>query len=193
MIRDPDPTRRGVWNTLAKVTIPMSSTQSKGQTGEPLFVRVADMMAATEEAGSLMTHALGSSIGLTAYDPIAKVGGLLHYMLGQPREKEIARANPFMYALSGVPALFQAVCELGGEKERLIVCAAGGAEFLDEQEEFSIGKRNHTVLRKLFWNNGIVLHGEDCGGHAARNMTLDLGTGNVTISIKGKESLLWPR
>lgn len=165
------------------------STTSKGKR---IVVGVADMKCAGDPGGVIATHALGSCIGLTAYDPVAKVGGMLHYMLAQPSDKEKARQNPPMYALSGVPALFRAIYELGGEKDRLIVCAAGGAEILDDQAGFSIGKRNHTILRKLFWKNGIVLHGEDCGGSAARHMSLDLETGKVTVTIKSEEKTLWP-
>ena len=171
----------------------MSSNTSTGRSGKRLIVGVADMKTGSEEAGLIATHALGSCIGLTAYDPIAKVGGMLHYMLATPREKEKARKNPYMYALSGIPALFRSVYEIGGQKERLVVCAAGGAEILDDQAGFSIGKRNHTILRKLFWKNGIVLHGEDCGGHVARHMSLDLQTGTVTVTIKSEDKLIWPR
>ena len=171
----------------------MSLPTSKGLIGKRIVVGVGDMKVASEEAGTIITNALGSCIGLTVYDPIAKVGGLLHYMLVQPQERERARANPFMYALSGVPALFRAVQELGGEKERLITCAAGGAELMDDEDGYSTGKRNHTILRRLFWKNGIVLHGEDCGGHAARLMSLDLATGRVSITIQGEETQLWAR
>ncbi|MFT4709159.1 MAG: chemotaxis protein CheD [Bacteroidia bacterium] len=171
----------------------MSSTPFTGQSGKCIVVGVGDMKVASVEAGALATNALGSCMGLTAYDPIAKVGGILHYMLVRPRERESARANPYMFALSGIPALFRSICEQGGQKERLIVCAAGGAEIMDDEDGFSTGKRNHSILRKLFWENGIVLHGEDCGGHAARNMTLDLTTGKVTVTIKNEGSQLWPR
>ncbi|MDG1499719.1 MAG: chemotaxis protein CheD [Planctomycetota bacterium] len=171
----------------------MSSSTPKGQFGKRIVVGVGDMQAASKEAGIITTSALGSCMGLTVYDPVAKVGGMLHYMLVQPQEREKARANPHMYALSGVPALFRAVQELGGVRGRLIVCAAGGAEIMDDEDGHSIGKRNHSILRRLFWKNGIVLHAEDCGGHAARLMSLDLATGKVTSTIQEEETQLWPR
>jgi chemotaxis protein CheD len=171
----------------------MAPTPSIENKGKRTVVGVADMKCLAEAEGRIVTHALGSCIGLTVYDPVAKVGGMLHYMLAQPRDREKAAQNPYMYALSGIPALFRTIYELGVDRKRLIVCAAGGAVILDDQAGFSIGKRNHTILRKLFWKNGIVLHGEDCGGNVARHMYLDMKTGVVTVTIRGEEKAIWPR
>ena len=52
--------------------------------GNGLVVGVADMQIAVAADKQLITYALGSCIGLTAYDPVAKIGGLLHFMLPQP-------------------------------------------------------------------------------------------------------------
>ena len=156
-----------------------------------VIVGVADLKLATGPTGSITTHALGSCIGLTVYDPETHVGGMLHYMLAAPKDKEKARQKPAMYAVSGIPLLFREAYELGAAKERLIVCAAGASEILDDRAGFSIGKRNRTMLRKLFWKNGIVLHAEDTGGNVARHMTLDLATGQVTVRIKSEETVLW--
>lgn len=156
-----------------------------------VVVGVADMKCATGPSGTITTHALGSCIGVTVWDPVAKAGGMLHYMLAQPAERSRAERSPHMFAISGVPALFRQIYELGGRKERLIVTAAGGAEIIDDQAGFSIGKRNRTILRKLFWKNGIVLHAEETGGNCARHMVLSLETGIVTIRTGGKEKELW--
>ncbi len=44
-------------------------------------VDIADMAVTSEDDTSLVTYSLGSCIGLAIWDPVAKVGGLLHYML----------------------------------------------------------------------------------------------------------------
>lgn len=165
--------------------------QTAGRSGR-IVVGVADMKTG-KESGHIITHALGSCIGLTVWDPVTHVGGMLHYMLAQPNDRAKAEKSPYMYAVSGVPALFREVYRMGGTKERLIVCAAGGSEILDDKVGFGIGKRNHTILRKLFWKNGIVLHAEDTGGTCARHLTLDLATGSVTVRIKNEDRILWQR
>lgn len=168
-----------------------SNLLTGGGTAPRIIVGVADMKLASGPPGRIATHALGSCIGLTVWDPQTRAGGMLHYMLGQPYDSEKARKNPNMYAVSGVPSLFRGMYEMGCKKGNLIVCAAGASEILDDQAGFSIGKKNRTILRKLFWKNGIVLHAEDTGGCVARHMALDLETGRVTLSIKSKERVLW--
>jgi len=160
--------------------------------GSGIVVGVGDLATGTVAAGQLVTYALGSCIGLSVYDPVTRVGGLLHYMLPQPTESgEPPLTKPFMYASTGIPLLFRRLQELGARKERLVVCAAGGAEILEGGSMFAIGRRNHTMLRKIFWKDGIALAAEDIGGNQARTMSLLLPSGEVRIRTRGAERLLW--
>ncbi|MFT6079977.1 MAG: chemotaxis protein CheD, partial [Planctomycetota bacterium] len=59
----------------------------RSSNGKGLVVGVADMVIGAVEDDQIVTYALGSCIGLTAYDPVARVGGLLHFMLPQPSAK----------------------------------------------------------------------------------------------------------
>lgn len=142
--------------------------------------------------GVLVTFALGSCIGVTIYDPIAKVGGMLHLMLPQAScSPEKAQKLPCMFADTGVPLLFKKAYGLGAMKERLIVCVAGGAEILADESNFKIGAHNLTMLRKLFLKNNVVIAAEDTGGKNSRTMTLNMKNGQVTIKSKNEERVLW--
>lgn len=157
-----------------------------------IVVGVADLAVAKEPGKSIVTYALGSCIGVTLFDPVAKVGGMLHFMLPEAKgSPEKAAANPAMFADSGVPLLFQKAYKLGAERSRLVVCAAGGAEILAEDGHFRIGARNRTMLRKLFWQNNVLLAADDTGGSQSRTMTLNLATGTISIRSQGKETVLW--
>lgn len=160
--------------------------------GPGVVVGVADMAVARECQGQLVTYALGSCIGLSAFDPVAKVGGLLHFMLPQPTEHSDPRElKPYMYATTGIPLLFRKLAEAGARKDRLVVCAAGGAEILNDAGVFAIGKRNRTILRKIFWKDGTILAAEDTGGGLARTMVLCLSNGEVRIRTRDDDGLLW--
>ncbi len=51
-----------------------------------------------------MTYALGSCIAVAMHDPVAKVAGLLHYMLPESAiDAAKAQQNPFMFADTGIP------------------------------------------------------------------------------------------
>ena len=57
-------------------------------------VCVADMKIAAGADDSIITHALGSCLGITVYDPQVRVGGMFHVMLPSssvnPDKAEIA-------------------------------------------------------------------------------------------------------
>jgi chemotaxis protein CheD len=155
-----------------------------------LIVGVSEMKAG-KEGDVLVTHALGSCLGLMIYDPAVRVGGLLHALLPQARiNPEKAEANPCMFVDTGVPALFEAVFGLGAKKNRLRIKAAGCARPLDTGEIFRIGERNFTILKMILWKNGLLLDAEDVGGSASRTVYFDLTTGKVAVSTNGiKEEL----
>jgi chemotaxis protein CheD len=136
----------------------------------------------------LVTHALGSCLGLIVYDPALQVGGLLHAMLplSQINQKK-AQANPFMFVDTGVPALFKALYDFGGQKKRMIVKVTGCGNPLGKDEMFKIGQRNYTVLKKLLWKNNVLLESEDVGGNSSRTVHFDLSTGQAIISRNGQK------
>tara|TARA_R110002072_G_scaffold228234_12_gene385373 strand:+ start:5465 stop:5995 length:531 start_codon:yes stop_codon:yes gene_type:complete len=157
-----------------------------------LVVGVADMAIGSVDDGQIVTYALASCIGLTAYDPIARVGGLLHFMLPQPSPKsEPKELKQFMYATTGMPRMFRRLVERGAEQNRLILIAAGGAEILAGAAHMAIGKRNRTMVRKVLWKMNLALVAEDTGGSVARTMSLDLATGEVRIRSQDCNQVLW--
>ena len=150
-------------------------------------VEVGDMKFG-KEGDLLVTHALGSCLGLTVYDPVARVGGLLHAMLPLSKiNQEKAQTNPFMFVDTGVPVLFQSLYGIGGQKQRMIVKAMGCGSPLGKEKMFKIGERNFTVLKKLLWKNNVMLGAKEIGGTASRTVFFDLSTGRTVISGKGQE------
>jgi chemotaxis protein CheD len=95
-----------------------------------------------------------------------------------------------MFVDKGVPILFKEVYNLGGQKERLIVKAAGCGSPMGKNEMFKIGERNYTVLKKLLWKNGVLLKAEEIGDSISRTVYFDIATGRVTIKTGQQERLL---
>jgi len=155
-----------------------------------LVVGVADMLVSNNIAADIITHSLGSCLGVSVYDPVHKVGGLLHFMLPDSTIDRIKAAKfPFMFADTGVPRLFRAVYGLGGEKSRLQVKVAGGARFLDDQRLFNIGPRNVTTLADILARNGVSAT-MDTGGQISRTVRLNLTNGLVSVRTPGKTAYL---
>ena len=158
-----------------------------------VIVGVADMQISASPEDELITHALGSCLGITAYDVRMGVGGLLHVMLPESRiDPGKAQANPYMFVDTGVPELFRACYRLGARKEHIVLRVAGGActHGAAEDDLFPIGARNMTMLRKLLWRNGVMIDAHDVGGCESRTMTLNLRDGSVTLRTNGQHKPL---
>ena len=145
------------------------------------------MQVSNDPGSTIVTHSLGSCIGLAIYDPVAKAGGMLHYMLPNSElNSEKAKKNPCMFADTGIPILFKSCYELGAVKGRMIVKVAGGSQIMDESGVFNIGKRNYAALRKIFWRNKVIIDGEDIGGTVNRTMRLNIATGELSLKVSGQ-------
>jgi len=153
-----------------------------------LTVDISDIKVSADPDGLIVTYALGSCIAVMVYDPVRIAGGMIHYMLPlSETAPEKARARPAMFADTGIPLLFQTMYALGCKKQDLIVKVAGGGALYDDKGLFSIGKRNYTILRKMFWKSGVMIAAEDVGGAKSRTARLHVASGRCTITSQGTE------
>lgn len=150
-------------------------------------VGIADMKIARQE-GTLITHALGSCIGITLYDPQIKLGALIHIMLPEVGEKK--EANLFKFADSGIKETLRKLAIFGGAKSRYICKIAGGAQMfavVGNSNIGNIGQRNIEAVRETLRKEGIRIANQDVGSDYARTMLMDLGTGKVNIRTAGRK------
>lgn len=149
-----------------------------------IIVGVSDAKASADAADVLATYSLGSCIGVALFDPASRVAGLLHFQLpssaGDPQR---ALEKPLMYADTGMAWLLDAMRRLGADKRRMRVALAGGAKMLNDEGVFDIGRRNHTAIRKVLFQQGMLIGAEDVGGTAPRTLFLRVCDG--TLQIKG--------
>jgi len=152
------------------------------------IVGVADMAISSSPGDEIVTHALGSCLGVTVYDPVVKVGGMMHVMMPMSNvNPEKARTNPFMFVDTGIPLFMKTLFNAGVNKSRMIVKIAGGANVHNNNDSFAIGRRNYIALKKLLWKNSVLIEAEDTGGTRPRTMSLNVATGAVTLSNAGKK------
>lgn len=152
-------------------------------------VGVSDMKLSTSAGDVIVTHALGSCIGVAIHDPVSCVGGILHYMLPLSSvDGTKAQQNPFMFGDTGIPLLFEEAYKAGAKKENIRVVIAGGAQVFEDRDFFDIGKRNTVIARKLFWKNNVMIAAENVGGHLPRTMYLEVGAGITYFTSRGERS-----
>mgnify|MGYP006306253751 CR=1 FL=1 len=151
-------------------------------------VGVGDMKLSSNTGDVVVTHALGSCIGVAIYDARAKVGGILHFMLPLSSvNPEKAKNNPAMFADTGIPAFFKSAYKLGAARMALKIKMAGGAQVFDDKDFFAVGKRNQVVARKIFWKNNMLIEKEHVGDQMSRTMYLDIESGRTWLVVKGQE------
>ena len=176
------------------MSAPLANSANRWVAAAPrkqLIVGMGDMLTSNDAAAQIITYSLGSCVGVAIYDPVAKVGGLLHAMLPDSIiNLDRAAKRPFMFVDTGLPALFHGVYALGGLKHRLIIKLAGGAEFLDEKKVFNIGQRNVDATKAMLQRNGVSLAASETGGRESRTVKLDLSNGNLILDLPGKTPYL---
>jgi chemotaxis protein CheD len=165
----------------------MASPTLAGLFEQKVVVGIADLAVSNNPTITLATYSLGSCIGVSIYDPVAKVGGLLHVMLPDSKiDLDKAMRQPAMFMDTGIPALFRAAYQLKAEKYRVQICVAGGAQVMDSSGFFSIGKRNYETLKTILGEHNLKVRAEQVGGMVSRSMYLNLVTGEVKLKVSGQ-------
>ncbi len=137
--------------------------------------------------GRIITYALGSCIGITFYDPLTRLGALLHIML--PSQLSHLDANVFKYADSGIRETMRKLEVFGMRRNRMIVKIAGGARMFEISGNTAfgnIGARNAESVKRVLAEEKIRIAAEDIGGNYARTLLLDLRTGDVVVRTVGR-------
>jgi len=143
---------------------------------------ISDLQVSKNPDDILITYSLGSCIGIAAYDPETKVGGMIHYMLPLSKiSPDKAAKKPGMFADTGVPILLKKLFAMGASKDRLVLKVAGGSHLMDQNKVFNIGERNYLVLRKILWKNNLLIKSEDVGGNLSRTLRMELDSGLTTV------------
>ena len=156
--------------------------------GTVIKVGMADLKTA-KAPDVLTTLGLGSCIGLTLYDPISKIGGMVHYMLPDSTKLK-NNSNIAKFGDTGIKELYKQVVALGGAPRRLVAKIAGGAcmfEVSGLSAVGNVGARNTEQAKIELKALNIPLIAEDTGLNYGRTVELDCSNGNFIIKAVGKD------
>lgn len=156
-----------------------------------IFVGIAEIAFSTDPEETLVAANLGSCLGVGVYDTKTKLAGMIHCLLPLSKsDPEKAKEKPTMYVDTGIPVLFENFFAKGSRKEDLLIWAVGCAQMSEGQEVFEIGKKNHTVFRKILWKNNLLAKHEDVGGSSSRTLSLQVGSGKAFLKTNGQTTEL---
>jgi chemotaxis protein CheD len=153
------------------------------------MIGIGEFASSNNRDDVLKTLALGSCVGVVILDPKVKAIGMLHVVLPESSiNLQKSRQQPGFFPDTGIPALLEEMKQYGTDpnSKNLRIKIAGGAEILDAENRFNIGKRNVLAVRKILWNMKLGILSEDVEGHISRTLIAEVGTGKVKVSNKGK-------
>jgi putative nucleotidyltransferase with HDIG domain len=134
---------------------------------------------------------LGTCVGVALYDPVARVGGLIHLLLPEPIGVENT-SQPEKYASTGFPLFLQALIDAGASTDNVKACIAGGALVgpLDDSDlELDIGGRTTERVMQFIGAQGIRIDKLETGGFFTCSLTLDMRTWKCRIEPAGFDRL----
>ena len=137
----------------------------------------------SKSAPLILQAILGTCVGVAAYDPENRVGGLLHLLLPEPVSLGM-RCRPERYASTGLPLFLKALFEAGASKKTLRVVIAGGALVgpVNEQDlALDIGGKTAEIAKTILDENKIYIEASETGGGFTCSLNLNLANWKVYI------------
>ena len=139
----------------------------------------------TKAPTRLKALGVGSCIVIALYDPVLKVGAMVHPMLPDSTKSDRV-SNPFRFVDSALDAVIKKMESLGSRKQNVKAKIVGGANMFPSLGHGSLqtGEENAVAVKKKLRKEGISLMGEVIGGSVGRSVEFDTASGIVTVRVK---------
>ncbi|WP_033921493.1 chemotaxis protein CheD [Sphingomonas sp. 37zxx] len=112
---------------------------------------------------------LGSCVAVCLQDPESRVGGMNHFLLGEPgKDDDIRQADLQRYGVHAMELLINALMRKGASRSRMRAHLYGGANIIAGLG--SIGANNAAFARRFMETEGIAIGHCDLGGTHARRV-----------------------
>jgi chemotaxis protein CheD len=138
----------------------------------------------------LVAFGLGSCVGIGIFDPVKKIGGMLHAVLPTSTSNNNNQDAPAKYVDTGIPLLLSELEKKGLNRKKSKLYVVGGANILMANKgntPFDIGTRNvkatNMLLEQIKWTPDAI----ETGGNNGRTFRLYLDEGRATIRTMGEK------
>jgi len=152
-----------------------------------IVVGLGEVKISKDPDAVLVAYGLGSCLGIAVYDPVAQVGGMLHAVLPSS-QKTSGDENCTKYVGCGIEALIKNIIEAGGQRQRIVIRIAGGANMLTAtsfSDIMNIGQRNIDAARQKLKELNLKVSGEEVGGNIGRTVRFYVANGRMAIRMMG--------
>jgi len=133
--------------------------------------------------GDILSTVLGSCVAACLRDPIARVGGMNHFLLpGEPAAPADGGARDMRFGVTAMELLINALLKAGALRSRLEAKVFGGAAVLGRKGADSVGGRNAAFALRFLACECIPVAAHDLGGDAARRAYYEPATGRAWVN-----------
>jgi chemotaxis protein CheD len=133
----------------------------------------------------ITTLGLGSCVGASIFDPLVKVGGMIHIMLPYS-SMALKSENPAKFADTGLPLLVERLEQLGASRSHMFMKIVGGAEMFKidgHDDRLRIGARNIEAVENICQEMSLPIVARSVGGNTGKSIVLNLEDGSVQIRM----------
>lgn len=156
-----------------------------------IVIGVGGYNATNAPGQGVKTFALGSCVAVVLLNPATRAVGMVHVALPSSAISPAkAMENPGYFADTGIPALLRQMTSQYGvmpNSTQLIVKMAGGANVMDPNQTFMIGKRNISAVLEVLARYGLKPVAADVGGEKSRTVSVFVDSGEVLLSSCGRQ------
>ena len=118
---------------------------------------------------AVISTVLGSCVAACLHDAEMKIGGMNHFLLGEPSEGAARRQEDMQrYGIHAMEVLINEMMRNGASRARLRAHLYGGADISPRLGR--IGSRNAEFARRFMAAEGIAIGHCDLGGSRARRV-----------------------
>lgn len=125
--------------------------------------------AVVSEPETMITTLLGSCVAVCLHDAVARIGGMNHFLLGEPGPDDgVGLHDMQRYGVHAMELLINAMLGRGAARERLRAQLYGGANIIAGLG--AIGTGNAAFARRFLATERIPVGHADVGGTQARKV-----------------------
>lgn len=131
--------------------------------------------ATSSKEDEVLATILGSCVSACVRDPVAKIGGLNHFLLAKPTNELTSSSN--RYGSFAMEQLINTLLKMGSSRQNLEFKLFGGADLF--QNSFKVGTNNVDFVHRYLRDEGFRVTAEDLGGMRPRRIFYWPTTGRV--------------
>ncbi len=122
---------------------------------------------------------LGSCVSTCLMDPVARIGGMNHFMLPDRSGSQSLVSEPARYGAHAMEMLINNLLSMGASRARLVAKVFGAGRVLPGMSD--VGARNAQFALEYLDREGIGVIAKDVGGNHARKVYFFVETGRVLV------------